>query len=88
MAERRDTPGKEGGENCQRNMIYAHSCDGIFRRGVGQMGGSICGHCQGSMPTVVMAFSGEESDKWVAAFVVPAKRPEDYAIDAVGKEIE
>ena len=42
----------------------------------------------GSMPTIVMSFAGEESDKWVAAFVVPAKGPEDYAIDAVGKEIE
>ena len=40
------------------------------------------------MPTVVMDFSGEDSDKWVSAFVVPAKGPEDYAIDAVGKEIE
>ena len=42
----------------------------------------------GSMPTVVMAFSGEDSDQWVAAFVVPAKGPEDYAMDAVDKEIE
>ena len=42
----------------------------------------------GSMPTVVMDFSREDSDQWVSAFVVPAKGPEDYAIDAVGKEIE
>ena len=40
---------------------------------------------KGSMPTLVM-LEGEHD--WVAPIVVPAKGADDYAIEAVGKEID